>query len=67
MIYARNDMRYIKHAFPVFYAVYERREQNLINMGGMRAGWSFTGSVREPTKELEMLHKCFREHIDCCF
>ena len=67
MIYARYDMRYIMHAFPDLYAEYEWRVENLINMGEMRAGWSFTGSVHEPTKELEMLHKCFREHIDCYF
>ena len=67
MIYARDDMRYIEHALPVLYAEHERRRGNLINMGGMRAGWSFTGSVREPTKELEMLNKWFLEQLDCWF
>ncbi|MBD40238.1 MAG: hypothetical protein CMB11_07685 [Euryarchaeota archaeon] len=64
MIYARCDMRYIEHAFPELYMEYERRKENLINMGEMRAGWSFTGSVRNPTKELELLHKWFWEQFD---
>ena len=66
MIYARDDMRYIEHAFPVLYVRYKRRVKNLIHLGETRAGWSFTGSVCEPTKELAMLNKWFREQLDCC-
>lgn len=64
MIYAHYDIRYIAHAFPEVYAYYARQARDIIGFDALRVGWSFTGSVLVPSKQLERLQKLMWKEIE---